>query len=236
MNGVLNEEYYPAGDYRLYFINQGTPVLDDSRFINIETKGLSKSRNFALDSLQRLAEKGDIIVLTDNDVCFQSGFDLFLRQKFQFCNHDVLTFKVKDIFGNPFKLNYSNVAFKHNIFSLMRVSSIEFAFKYTRLIDETRFDDQFGLGSVCPIGEENIFLTDLRKKHASIGYLPEFLCSHMDDMHSGSEFTTTLSRYRLKVFKRIYSPIFAYFVFTLFLVKNRNRLLGSCIDHLKVMK
>lgn len=236
MNGYLNNDYYPTGDYSLYFINQGTPVLDDSRFINIETKGLSKSRNIALDNLQRLASKDDIVVLTDNDVCFQEGFDFFLRQNFRCFNYDILTFKVKDKFGNPFKLNYRDVAFKHNMFSLMRVSSIEFAFKYTRSFDETRFDDQFGLGSACPIGEENIFLTDLRKKNVSIGYLPLFLCSHMDDVHSGSEFTTTLSRYRLKVFKRIYGSTFGYFVFTLFLIKNRNRLLGAFTEHLKVMK
>lgn len=235
MDGFFNNDYYPSGDYKLFFINQGIPFLDDHRFINIPGKGLSNSRNFALKKLNEVATYGDIVILTDNDISFDEGFDEFLRKSFHLNSVDVLTFKVKSESGEPFKSNYMDKSFFHSMFSLMKVSSVEYSFKYSKFFDYINFDNKFGLGSEYPIGEENIFLTDLKKAGCTLKYIPEFLCVHNDDTHTGQCFTSILTKYRFSVFKRIFGSKVAIFIFFFYLVKNRRRLDGSFFEHLRVM-
>ena len=110
-----------------------------------------------------------------------------------------------------FKCDYKRKIFSHNMFSLMKVSSIEYVLRYSR--DLPWFDTSFGLGSKYPIGEENIFLTDLLKSGFKITYLPNYLCSHIDITHTGDEFSVSKSLTRLNVFQRIYGPYFGRFIF-----------------------
>lgn len=233
VDGECNESYYPNGDYSLFFFNQKKPVYNDSRFINLNSIGLSNSRNECLKYAEQIASEGDLIILTDNDVKFDFGFDVFLRDCFKKHNVDVISFKVKNLLGHDFKSNYKKSKFTHNKFSLMRVSSVEYVIKFRK--DLPRFDVLFGLGAEYPIGEENIFLTDLLKSGLELIYLPKYLCSHMDDVHSGTTFSVSKSRVRLMVFKRIYGIILGRFILLLFLFKNKDRLSDGFLNHVKVL-
>lgn len=224
MNGDIDRAFYPSGDYNLAFINQG---IQAAGLINVEGKGLSLSRNVGIS----LSKPGDIVVLTDNDVSLCSDFAeriaaLFLENK----DADIITFKANNKDFTPFKPDYKVKKTRHNHLSIMKVSSIEIAFKLTKKIPS--FDTSYGLGSTTPIGEENIFLSDCLKNGCLAIYVPETLVRHVDDSHSGSNFTLDLTSYRKKVFTRIYGRLIGKLINVLFLLKNKNKLIGGLFKHL----
>ena len=86
----------------LLVINQTTSDrLLQSNFENVEVinsfdKGLSKSRNLALQKASK-----DLIIFTDDDVVFQSGFDDFVLNAFNSNpNHDGFRFQYENENGN----------------------------------------------------------------------------------------------------------------------------------------
>ncbi|WP_063650747.1 glycosyltransferase [Aliivibrio fischeri] len=218
MNGEFNPEFYPQGDYSVIIINQGTKLTLDSNdnmtVVNTETRGLSISRNIGLS----YCSSGDICILTDNDVCFYSGFDTEIKNSFLSTKSDIITFKVNDINNEPFKKKYYNKTFHHNEMSIMKVSSIEIALR----IDDSIifFDERFGLGGNIPIGEENIFLSDNLKEKKKITYIPKIICKHVDDIHTGTVFNLKTFQYRWLVFKRIYGFWKALIIYIAFNLKN----------------
>lgn len=228
MNGVVDSANYPNGDYELIIVNQGTP---SQNCLNIDSIGLSNSRNAGIEHVKSKGVLGDIIVLADNDCKFLPGFDSVIRNFYRdnptatFC-----TFKALDNLGNDFKSNYKSEIFKHNSLSIMKVSSIEITFV---LQDNfPKFDPSFGLGSAIPIGEENIFAADWMKTINRMYFCPCPIVIHDDDRHSGTVFSTELTRFRLKVFKRVYGGL-STLIFFLYLVKNASRLQPSFAAHFK---
>lgn len=218
MNGIFNREYFPKGNYRVLVINQGIRLsLKDSKnfsVINTESTGLSTSRNTGL----AYCNEGDIVVFTDNDVQFYNGFENIIKNQFDTYNDDIITFKVEDIDGNPFKKNYREYSFEHSSLSIMRVSSIEIAIKYKK--NFVKFDTNFGLGAVTPLGEENIFLSDNIKTGKKARFIPEIICKHIDESHSGVRFSRDTFFIRKKVFSRVYGKVLGFFIFFIFNVKN----------------
>ena len=89
-------------NFNLLVINQTTPdKLLQSDFENVEVinsfdKGLSKSRNLAL----QMASK-DLVILTDDDVVFQSSFENFVLNTFNSNpSHDGFRFQYENENGN----------------------------------------------------------------------------------------------------------------------------------------
>ena len=85
-------------NFNLLIINQTTPdKLLQSDFENVEVinsfdKGLSKSRNLALQKASK-----DLVILTDDDVVFQSSFEDFVLNAFNSNpNHDGFRFQYEN--------------------------------------------------------------------------------------------------------------------------------------------
>lgn len=231
MNGFRNESYYPSGDYLLHFVNQGAPC---EGMINIDSVGLSKSRNAAISHFRDNSDFGDVILLSDNDCHFIEGFEKTVCNFYSSVpNAEFCSFKALNADLGDFKNNYKKNSFKHGLFSLMRISSIEISFRVTR--NTPQFDIGFGLGSDIPVGEENIFATDFYKSSKSEMYFcPIPIVKHMDDVHSGSLFSSQLSYYRFKVFFRIFGYL-GPFLFFVYLLKNFRRLDGGFLNHIRVV-
>lgn len=228
MNGFRNECYYPRGDYILKFVNQGVPC---EGMINIDSIGLSNSRNAAISYFKDNSDFGDVILLSDNDCQFIEGFEKVISNFYasvptaNFCSFRALNADLGD-----FKNNYSDKSFRHDLISLMRISSIEISFRVTK--STPLFDTDFGLGSNIPVGEENIFATDFYKSNRSEMYFcPIPIVKHIDDVHSGSLFSSELSHHRFKVFLRIFG-CWGPFLFFIYLLKNFRRLDGGFFSHL----
>lgn len=159
-------------------INQcdnGNIVYDGNvRMINSNEIGLSKSRNKGIDNAE-----GDICIIGDDDVKYVEGFEKLVIDEFRKNpKADIITFQVKTPEGDFFK-NYKDSSFKHDRRSVLKVSSIEVAFKLESIKNNNiRFDEMFGLGAKYVSGEENIFLTDCLKKGINITYVPTTIAIH----------------------------------------------------------
>jgi len=147
------------------------------RIIHLEERGISRSRNRALDHAL-----GDILLLTDDDTELLDGFSRTLVEAFdRHPEADIITFQTLNQNGEKRKA-YSNQPFRHNLRTLMRVSSIEVALRRKSLEKIPHsFDESFGLGSRFPTGSETVFLSDALSKGYQILYCPEAIVRHPHD-------------------------------------------------------
>ena len=215
-----------CSDDNVYYLNQGVeynPI--DKRWFNINSLGLSKSRNYALG----LLKKDEIGIISDNDVLMVANYKKIIKNAFKiFPDADVITFKAYNHDFTSLK-KYSNKEFRHSKLSIMRVSSIEIVVKNNNI---PSFDEKFGLGASIPIGEENIFLSDCIDSGLNVYFIPEFICIHNDITHSGLNFNSVINGYRIKVFKRIYGCFLGGLIYLAFIFKNRNRLSDGLLKNI----
>lgn len=201
MNGYLNQRNYPDGDYKILIINQGEPFGAPlpSRFIviNDSGKGLSRSRNLAIRHCPTR-----YMLLCDNDVRLLPRFEKHILVAIEkYPNSAAITFKVRTPDGGDFK-SYRRDSFPHNKLTACKACSIEIVVDCEQ-IGSVRFDEQFGLGAAYPVGEENIFLSDLLSYRKSVIYCPEYICEH-PEFSSGALLDKNAYFLRGKVFFRIF--------------------------------
>lgn len=133
-------------------------------YIETKERGLSRSRNMAIRHAQN-----DICILCDNDVEYESGYERIILDAYERNRDaDAIVFFIKrpersvPVFDKDTKMNY---------FSVLKIFSPEISFKKEALKDIT-FNEEFGAGAKYSMGEENIFLYDLLKRHKKIVYVP----------------------------------------------------------------
>lgn len=151
------------------------------RMYNFNEVGLSRSRNRAIENAE-----GEISIIADDDIKYKLGSFDIIRDKFNANPEaDIITFQVETPDKKPYK-GYSNNEFWHNKRTIMKVSSIEIAFRSKKVLESgIRFDENFGLGSKYQSGEENIFLLDCLNKGLKVKYVPIPIVIH-DVESSGS--------------------------------------------------
>lgn len=132
--------------------------------INTKTRGLSISRNLALNNAT-----GDICLLCDDDECFIEDLEKQIIKVYKnLKNADVIIFRIKNY---PNKLG--NKVKCLSKWELMRVSSQQISFKRKSICDNNiTFDPNLGAGTERGSGEENKFLLDCYKKGLKIYFVP----------------------------------------------------------------
>lgn len=142
--------------------------------LSYKEKGLSKSRNKGISNAT-----GDICIISDDDVEYIKNYEEIILKAFdENPDIDIITFRIVTPEGEMFK-NYKDNEFEHTKRSILKVSSIEVAFRLKSIKNNNiRFDEDFGLGSKYISGEENIFLMDSIKKGLKIKYIPEVIAIH----------------------------------------------------------
>lgn len=206
-------------------------------------KGLSKSRNKALSHAKR-----DIALISDDDVRYLDNIGIIVNKAFkENPEADIITFQFMKDDNTLYKNNYKKEKFWHDIYSLARVSSVEIAFRVDKIKENNiKFDQNFGLGSLFPTGEEYIFLSDALKKGLKILYIPIPILVHRD-VSSGGQFfdNTLLVESKGALFYRVFGikAYFVSFVFTYRKYKTANmglikfyRLMLSGIKKYKELK
>lgn len=145
------------------------------RVINSLEKGLSKSRNLALKNAV-----GKILVIADDDIIYEENFTAKIVNAYsKFQNAAAIKFCIEKSKRNSMK-EYPSILKKNlGMFDILQTSSIEMTLN-KRIIDEMniQFDENFGLGSGFEIGEEAVFLSDLKKKNQQIVFIPEIIVKH----------------------------------------------------------
>ncbi len=146
------------------------------RIINTTEKGLSRSRNLALKHA-----RGKLCLITDDDVVFQAGFEQHIHRGFEHFPDSVLIQFCYETAPQQLAKTYRQTPKRDLSWTeLMNVSSIEIAIRLDRITAlDVEFDEHFGLGSACfTMGEEQVFLADLKRKHAELSFYPAVLTRH----------------------------------------------------------
>ncbi len=145
------------------------------RVINSFEKGLSKSRNLALKKAI-----GKIVLIADDDVIYKKDFDVKIVQAYnQHKNKAVISFCIEKPNGLLFKKYLPNAKMNLSLMELFNILSVEISINKS-IFDRlgVLFDENFGLGSSFEMGEEAVFLSDIKKLNWQIAFVPSVIASH----------------------------------------------------------
>lgn len=192
------------------------------RYIKVERDGLSASRNIGL-----MAADSKYAYFMDDDVEFNLLRIKRLTEWMDANNVDVATccFQFED---GTLPKSYSKTAFKHNLFTAAAVSSIEICVNVNSVRSRgIGFDENFGLGTLSPSGEEYIFITDCIKAGLNVWFCPISIGSH-PKVTSGMDFYSTPEKARAKrrMLLRVFGRVGSFFVF-IFWMKKLPKVFGS---------
>lgn len=174
----------------IVLINQCTTIkpnlhISDKGILIISEKesGLSRSRNQAI-----MNSKRDICHVSDDDLKYVPDFKLIIEMAYSDNPEaDVIVFQIKTNDGEKYK-DYRTEKKWLNIMDVAKISSVEISFKRKSILSKKiYFDENFGLGTNFPTGEEFIFLTDAIKKGLKILYIPVPIVIHPQES-SGKDF------------------------------------------------
>jgi len=160
------------------FPEEGQPGVEDERAgvrrINVNDRGLSRSRNIAL----RCAD-ADVCVFSDDDIQYVDGFEeMILEAHNTFPEYAVILFRAVDFNGAPLK-KYDDSTGEKTIANSADVYSIEITFKRASVVQAgIQFDEMFGLNAMFPLGEERIFIADCIKKGLKVLEIPKVMVKH----------------------------------------------------------
>jgi glycosyltransferase involved in cell wall biosynthesis len=158
---------------------------DDIQYFKIDSIGLSRSRNSAIEKCNT-----KYIYFCDDDV--QIKFESLILAL-----DEIIKYKL-DIFTGQFQFNngkfpkkYKKYRFIHNRISIGSVSSIEIIANVAELKSKNiHFNEDFGLGSKYPSGEEYLFLYDCLVKDLKVSYSPLCIAIH-PEISSGLDYYST---------------------------------------------
>lgn len=215
-------------NFRILIVNQtqsGTILKSEYsniRVINSFEKGLSKSRNLALENAL-----GKILILADDDVVYQERFDSTIIKAYnQFPKAAAIRFCAVKSNGDLIK-KYPERSKAHlNIFDILNTSSIEMTLNAAILNQsKIRFDENFGLGGIFEMGEEAIFLFDLKSKNQSLVFDSQVIVKHQE--LTSSDKKNVREKYFIQgaLFTRIFKSNYIYWIFVkLFFDLKQNKL------------
>jgi len=197
-------------NYSILIINQTTENklltsdYPNIRVINSFEKGLSKSRNLAIQNAQK-----EVCLLVDDDVKYKKYFKTIIFEAF-FENEkaDIITFQIEDEKGRLFK-NYPDINI-HDKHTLNTVNSVGIAFRLKKIKEnDIKFNDHFGLGAKFPTADEYIFLRNALNKKLSIYFEPKIILQH-DYFSSGKAVASYKNLYARGAFFYKYSKELSY--------------------------
>jgi hypothetical protein len=183
--------------------------FENVKVINSLDKGLSKSRNLAIENANQ-----PLLILTDDDVVFQPGFELHVLKAFNTDDsHDGFRFEFLNGKGNYAKKYPKHFEEKLSQLEILNTSSVELVLKRESIQRVSlKFDENFGLGTNFSMGEEAIFVSDAIKKGLKIGFVPEVLVVH-SHLSTGHKTTVSMQYFiHSAVFFRIYGKMYLFWI------------------------
>lgn len=186
-----------------------THVIDSITEIPIQlvvskTLGLSKSRNVAIAS-----SRGDLLIVCDDDCRYPSGAASHIVEAMaERTDWDIISFQMAEPGTQRLHKQYPFYKKKHNLRSLMHVSSVEIAMRKQVVKNTKLFDERLGLGTPYITGEENVMLVDLHRKNVTIGYYPKIIVFHpLEKSGCGACDIDQLILSKGVLFRRMFGPM-----------------------------
>lgn len=165
-----------------------------------DTRGLSKSRNIALQNA-----KADIVSIADDDMRYIDGYSEIILNAHITYSDDIITFQVND--DKKYPKNEKRITrFK------CHANSVELTMKLDSIKNiNISFNELFGSGSeYFHHGEEKIFYNDCLLKNKHIKYIPLKIAS----LIKGDRPSTWFTGYNKKLFMdkgALYYELYKYF-------------------------
>ena len=228
-------------NFRILIINQTQveTILESEypniRVVNSFEKGLSKSRNLALENAQ-----GKILVIADDDVVYQEGFSTKIINAYnQFPDAAAINFCAVKSDGSLIKNYPKHSKTNLNAFDIFNTSSIEMTLNKS-ILDKTgiNFDENFGLGGIFEMGEEAIFLFDLKSKKQQLVFEPKVIVQHPELTSSSKKSIEEKYYIQGALCTRIFKSNYIYWIFVklFFDLKQRKIRFGEFKSALKSSK
>ena len=205
------------------------------RVINSFEKGLSKSRNLALENAVK-----KILIIADDDVVYQNDFVAKIIIAYnKFPHATVINFCAINQNGASLKKYPTDSKKQLNAFDIFNISSIEMTINKERLdAVGIRFDENFGLGASFEMGEEALFLFDLKNENQQIAFENQIIVAH--ETLTSSDKKGMNERYYIygALFTRVLNSNYTYWLFAkVFFDLKQNKLkLSSLYKALKSAK
>lgn len=175
------------------------------RVINSFEKGLSKSRNLGLKNAA-----GKIVLIADDDEVFKKDFDSIITNSYNaYPEATGISFSIEKPDGTSLKKYTAIPKVYPNQLDLFNIISIEISLNKA-LFDllNLNFDEDFGLGSRFVMGEEAIFLSDIKNKNGQFVIVPKVIAIHpeisTDDKLNLEQRYYVQGAFLTKVLKRSY--------------------------------
>jgi len=196
--------------FNLLIVNQTENTFlqsdfDSVRVLNSNEKGLSKSRNKAIQNASK-----NICLFTDDDVVFTENLKTKIFSAFEKDSKtSIITFNHVRI-GDTEPQKKAIKTFIHDQKSIWNVSSIEIAFKLNDIKESNIwFDENFGLGSFFETAEEFLFLKSALSQNLKVSFNPEIIVSHPQFSSGKNEGSDSIIYARSALFYKLYHN-FAY--------------------------
>lgn len=142
--------------------NDGYEKVDDIVILNCRERGLSKSRNKAIENAE-----GEVCLIADDDEYFFDGLqETVLKAYAELPDADII------VFGISSKKNMYDCPRQIKKWHLLKVSSVQISFKLNSVKNKVAFDEKLGAGTGNGAGEENKFLLDCYKQGLKIYFYP----------------------------------------------------------------
>ena len=162
-------------------VNQNCPenktdiVLSNNvnvRVISTPEKGLSRSRNMLINNAE-----GEILVIGDDDVEYLDGYYEAIENAYnKYPDADIIVFRFTHKRGKETRTRYMH-DIKMNMMNISKAASVEISFRRQSILDAgVRFNNNIGLGTDFPTGEENAFLADALRAGLKIYHVPKTIC------------------------------------------------------------
>jgi glycosyltransferase involved in cell wall biosynthesis len=195
----IKSKFFNFNYFVINQVNSNCFLYTNDFFKSYNELGLSKSRNRLLENAT-----GDICLICDDDIEIVNNCISTITKAYDiYPDADIITFQIVTPENYLYK-KYKKKPFRHNIYSILNVSSIEITFKLNSIINSNiKFDERFGLGSIYSGGEENIFLKDAIDSGLKIYYYPYPITIHK--FHSSNKnFNNNYFYTKGAILKRLY--------------------------------
>jgi GT2 family glycosyltransferase len=156
-------------------------------FIPMQGKGLSRSRNLALQ-----CATAEWVYLCDDDVIIRNNLSqIAATYGDKYPDAGILCCQLQTSEGDPFK-SYRAAATNLSIHAVGSISSAEILIRRTAIQQgHIRFDERFGLGAEFISGEEYLMLRRAMKLGCKVQYVPEVIAIH-PALSTGTRYTADL--------------------------------------------
>ena len=192
--------------------------FDDEKIFSKKEKGLSRSRNMAIEKASE-----EICVIADDDLVYVEEYEKIILNAYEEKKDaDIIAFYVKSNTKNrPTTVQKEK---KCGYLSSMRIASFQITFKRSSVINsKVKFDETFGAGSGNYLmGEENIFLFDCLRRGLKIYFVPIKIAevTHLNSTWF-NEYNETYFKSKGACFYRM-SKLFSNVLIFQFAIRKRN--------------